>query len=164
MTGFRSSQSPNRPPAVALVLAMLTTGAMVAVLVLIAFALDEPLLVPPFATSAAIIASLPQSPVAPPRNVVGGHLVGALCGYVALLLGMSAGPQVLVAVTLAVGGMLAARVLHPPAAATAVIVVLAQPPVVTFLVVLAVASVLIATVGVLSARTIRSFHYPVYWW
>ncbi len=160
----RPSRSPERLATPVVLFAMLTMGALLAALVSITMVLDEPLLVPSFATSAAIIACLPELPVAQPRHVVGGHLLGAVAGYLLLAVDVNIGVQVTLAVTLSVGAMLLVRVLHPPGAATAALVVLDEPRILAFFVVLTLAGVLVTIVGALSSRLIRSFHYPVYWW
>lgn len=162
--GGWASRSAARPTVRTVLIAMLITGVLVAVLGALTGLLQEPLLVPPFATSAAIIACLPQSPVAQPRNVVGGHLLCALAAYATMAFEFGPIPDVSIAVTLGVGAMLAARMLHPPGGATAAIVVLEAPSFVAFLVVLALASLLIILVGVLSSRASRTFSYPTYWW
>lgn len=153
-----------RPPARVIAVTMLTTGALLLVIVGFTALLDEPLLVPPFATSAAILSCLPDSPVAQPRAIVGGHLIGALSAYLLLFLDLGLVVSLTLAVTLAVGAMLAAGMLHPPGAATAAIVVLAVPDFLTFLGVLALASALITVVGVISAHASRTVRYPLYWW
>jgi CBS-domain-containing membrane protein len=78
----------------------------------------SPLLIAPFAASATIKHTAPDSPMATPRCVAGGHLVGALVG---MATGMALGQGtvgLVLAATLAPVLMLGFGVLHPPAVAT----------------------------------------------
>lgn len=42
------------------------------------------LLIPPFGASSVLLFALPSSPLAQPRNVIGGHLVAASAGLIAV--------------------------------------------------------------------------------
>jgi CBS-domain-containing membrane protein len=157
------SAAPPRPPW--RVLAGLTgtsVGALV-VIVLLGDALDQSLLIPPLAASVALIASVPDQPIAQPRNVIGGHLVSCIVGSLAALL---LGHGLLIAAIaggLAVGATLALRMAHSPAAATAVIVAATPLPFWHFTVLLTMTTALLVGLGVVDAR-LRDRTYPVYWW
>ena len=79
-----------------------------------------PLLVAPFGASAVLVFGAFRSPLAQPRNVVGGHVVSALVGVTVYQL---VGDASLLAVSLAVPSAIAAMhltgTLHPPGGATA---------------------------------------------
>lgn len=100
--------------------ARLGIGVMISTLALavVGAVTGEPLLLAPFAASATIKHAMPDSPMAAPRCVAGGHLLGALVG---LAVGMTMGQGTLglmVAASLAPVLMLGLGVLHPPAVAT----------------------------------------------
>lgn len=83
------------------------------------------LLIAPFGASCVLVFALPQSPLAQPRNVIGGHLVSTLVGLVVLA---ALGPAPLacgVAVGVAITAMLLTDTLHPPAGADPIVVILA---------------------------------------
>jgi CBS-domain-containing membrane protein len=83
--------------------------------------LGAPLLIAPFAATAAIKHAAPDSPLAAPRSVVGGHLLGALVGVaIGALLGEAA-LTLAFAATAASMLMMALGILHPPAIATTLI-------------------------------------------
>lgn len=103
------------------------------------------------------------SPLGQPRSVIGGQLVSAVTGFVVLFVGGAVMWSAAVAGGLAFGATLALRVGHSPAAATAVIVALTKPPVLQFLVLLAVAAVILVLVGVVGNR-INRLPYPTYQW
>ena len=81
------------------------------------------LIIPPFGASCVLVFLLPDSPLAQPRNVIGGHLISALMGLAALAafgstpLGDAAG------VAAAIFAMAMTRTVHPPAGANPLIVV-----------------------------------------
>ncbi|XAY06436.1 hypothetical protein DSM112329_03307 [Paraconexibacter sp. AEG42_29] len=143
----------------------LTLTSVLALVVIVALgdAMHQALLIPPLAASVGLIASVPDQPLAQPRNVIGGHLVSCIVGsVVALVLGHG----ILVAAIaggLAVGATLAFRVAHSPAAATAVIVAATPVPFWHFSALLTLATVVLVLLGVADAR-LRGRTYPVYWW
>lgn len=159
---LRSSAPPRPEWRVLLGLTSTSVGALVAI-VLLGDAVHQALLIPPLAASVGLIASLPDQPLAQPRNVVGGHLV---CCVVGTLVALVLGHGVLIAAIaggLAVGATLALRVAHSPAAATAVIVAATPVPFVRFTLLLTLATVVLVALGVADAR-LRGRAYPVYWW
>jgi CBS-domain-containing membrane protein len=96
-------------------------GASALALAAIGSALGAPLLIAPFAASASIKHAAPDSPMAAPRSVVGGHLLGAFVGVaIGAVLGEAA-LTLAFAATAASMLMMALRILHPPAIATTLI-------------------------------------------
>lgn len=87
------------------------------------FSLDgagPPLLMAPFGASAVLVFGAFKSPLAQPRNVIGGHILAALVGVSVYQL---VGDNQLLAVSLAVPSAIAlmhvSNTLHPPGGATA---------------------------------------------
>ncbi|CAF2776525.1 unnamed protein product [Rotaria sp. Silwood2] len=82
-----------------------------------------------FGASAAIIFGAPRSPLAQPRSLIGGHLIGAICGCVVRLaiyqFEKSVGCAIAVATAIVVTQL--TETTHPPAGATALIAVTAHP-------------------------------------
>jgi len=96
-------------------------GASALALAAIGGAIGAPLLIAPFAATASIKHAMPESPMAAPRSVVGGHLLGALVGVaVGTLLGEAALAMAFAA-TAAAMLMMSLQILHPPAIATTLI-------------------------------------------
>jgi CBS-domain-containing membrane protein len=84
-----------------------------------------PFLIGSFGASAVLVYGAPRSPLAQPRNLIGGHVVSALIGVLCWQL-FSAWPvfaQAL-AVATAIAVMHITRTLHPPGGATALIATL----------------------------------------
>lgn len=83
-----------------------------------------PLLIPPFGASCVLVFGVPASPFARPRNVIGGHLVSAAMGVLAVTL-LGPGPLGIAAgVALAIAAMMLSDTIHPPAGANPIVVAL----------------------------------------
>ncbi|MDM9647087.1 MULTISPECIES: HPP family protein [unclassified Rhizobium] len=76
-----------------------------------------PLLIAPFGATAVLIFGQPKSPLAQPANVIGGYLLAALIGGLAVFLFPGLWWVGAIAVGLTIAGMLMLRVTHPPAGA-----------------------------------------------
>lgn len=85
---------------------------------------DMTLIVASFGASAVLIYGAVKSPLAQPRNLVGGHIISALIGVACYKTfgGMWLGAAL--AVSLAIAAMLITRTLHPPGGATALLAVI----------------------------------------
>ncbi|WP_407835515.1 HPP family protein [Streptomyces sp. DSM 116496] len=105
-------------------------------------------------------------PLAQPRGVIIGHMVGAAVGYGVLAAagsGAWGGAAVAAGVTLAL--VMAARTPHSPACATAVVVVLQAPVAARFVPLLFGSTVLIVLTGYAASSLRRKApRYPAYWW
>jgi len=85
---------------------------------------DNLLLIGSFGASAVLLYGAPRSPLAQPRNLVGGHLVSAAVGVLCFqLLSSWPGLAEAMAVASAIAFMHLTRSLHPPGGATALIAV-----------------------------------------
>lgn len=103
-----------------------------------AVATGSPLLFPSLGPTAFLLFYTPLTPAASPRNTLGGHLIGALAGYLALaVFGLLDTPFVAgaplssarigaaaVSLGLTSGAMVWLKVPHPPAGATTLIIAL----------------------------------------
>lgn len=85
------------------------------------------LLIPPFGASCVLVFGIPASPLARPRNVIGGHLISAAAGLLAV---GAFGPTpigIAVGVGLAIAFMMLSDTVHPPAGANPIVVALINP-------------------------------------
>jgi CBS-domain-containing membrane protein len=88
---------------------------------------DKVFLIGSFGASAVLVYAAANSPLAQPRNVMGGHLLGALVGVTtAQLVGA---PELLwlgaaLAVSSSIVAMIVTKTLHPPGGATALLAVI----------------------------------------
>jgi len=86
---------------------------------------DMALLAASFGASCVLVFAIPQSPLARPKNVIGGHLISTLVGLI-LLFTLGASPLTMaLGVGLAIALMQATETLHPPAGGDPLIVLLA---------------------------------------
>lgn len=130
---------------------------------------DLMLIVGSFGASAVLIYGVINSPLAQPRNVLGGHILSAVVGVSCYLLFSS---HIWFASSLAVSTAIAlmhlTRTLHPPGGATALIAVIGGPKIhsLGYLYVLfpTAAGVIIMLVIALLVNNIPQGHrYPQYW-
>ncbi|WP_199267546.1 HPP family protein [Rhodococcus sp. JT-3] len=82
-------------------------------------------LVAPFGATCVLLFALPQSPLARPRNVVGGHVLSSLIG-VGVLTAMGPRPLTLgIGVGIAIVAMMLTDTVHPPAGADPILIITA---------------------------------------
>ncbi|MFG3280577.1 HPP family protein [Streptomyces sp. NPDC048111] len=160
-----SGKAPSRPPAGATFHTVSAAATVLLMLVAIGAVIHEPVLIPPLAASAALVHGAPTLPLSQPRNVVVGHLLGALTGYAVLATVGSSPWATALAGAATIALTLLARAPHSPACATPVVVVLQHPAPQSFLPLLAGACGLLV-LGEYAASRIRrnAPKYPAYWW
>lgn len=131
--------------------------------------LDLTLMIGSFGASAVLVYGAVRSPLAQPRNLIGGHVLSALVGVAAWKL-LHADPWLAqaVAVATAIALMHATRTLHPPGGATALIAVIGSDEVhqLGFLYVLLPATVgplILLAVGLVVNNIPASRRYPEFW-
>ena len=91
---------------------------------------DMSLMLGSFGASAVLVYGAVRSPLAQPRNLVGGHVVSALVGVLCWkFLNQNLWLAESVAVATAIAAMHATRTLHPPGGATALLAVIGSPAV-----------------------------------
>jgi CBS-domain-containing membrane protein len=84
------------------------------------------LLIAPFGASCVLVFALPQSPLAQPRNVIGGHLISAAVGVATYTL-LGAHPwSFAIGVGAAIAAMQITGTIHPPAGADPIVAILAK--------------------------------------
>lgn len=129
-----------------------------------------PLMLGSFGASAVLVYGAPRSPLAQPRNLVGGHALSALVGVSCWqLLHTMPGLAQAMAVATAIALMHATRTLHPPGGATALIATLGTPELEKlgygYVLVPATAGPLILLLIALLVNNLpRTRRYPEIWW
>lgn len=160
-----AGRAPARPTAAAAIHSISAATTVLLSLVAIGAMLHEPILIPPLAASAALIHSAPTLPLAQPRGVVIGHMLGAAVGYGVLAAAGSSAWAAAVAAGVTLALVMAARTPHSPACATAVVVVLQTPAATRFVPLLFGSTVLLVLTGYAASRVRRKApRYPAYWW
>ncbi|WP_430461867.1 HPP family protein [Thalassolituus sp. LLYu03] len=121
------------------------------------------LLMAPFGATMVILFVLPDSPLAQPRNIIGGHLLTTAVGFAVLQL-VGVGPLSLsAAVGLGILLMQLTKTTHPPAGANPLLVMMSRPELSFLLTPVLAGTLVIVLFGVLYHRSLgRS--YPARWW
>ncbi len=123
-----------------------------------------------FGASAVLIYGVIGSPLAPPRNLLGGHILSAVIGVTAFkLLGANPWVAAAVAVSTSIAVMQLTQTLHPPGGATALIAVIGGEGVhnLGYLYVLmatAMGAILMVVVALIINNIPKSRKYPAFWW
>lgn len=125
---------------------------------------EFPLAAIPFATSIVLVTGTPEAPPAQPRALVGGHVLSALVGVLALkLLGPEAWVAAL-AVGLAMLAMLLTDSFHPPAGINPLIIVMHSMSWSFILVPVAAGALLLLAYTFLWTNVARRTPWPERWW
>jgi len=123
----------------------------------------HPLLIGSFGASAVLLFGATDSPLAQPRNLVGGHLVSAAVAVVVVALFGSSPVTMAIGVGLAIFAMNMTHTTHPPGGATALIGVQgAAGPGFILVPVLAGALILLAT-AIFTNNIVFHRSYPKHW-
>jgi CBS-domain-containing membrane protein len=127
------------------------------------------LLIGSFGASAVLIYGAIKSPLAQPRNLVGGHVISALIGVSFYKL-LPAAPLLAapLAVATAIAVMHATRTLHPPGGATALIAVIGDAKIHALgywyaLAPAGLGAVIMLAVALLINNIPKTRNYPEYW-
>lgn len=125
-----------------------------------------PWLMAPFGATCVILFAASASPLAQPRNVIGGHLVSASVALVALYGFGDSYIVMSIAVGLSIMAMQFLRVVHPPAGANPIVIILAGKTVVGFTFLLTpvlVGSIMLVVIASLVNNYGAKDGWPVYW-
>ncbi len=91
--------------------------------ILVALTLENAVVIASIGASAFIVFTMPKSPTAKPRRVIGGHIIGLIAGSACAAIPhgsvLAANGVYAVAVGIAIWAMVALDFEHPPAAGTA---------------------------------------------
>jgi len=130
---------------------------------------DLTLLIGSFGASAVLIYGAIKSPLAQPRNLIGGHVISGLVGVACWqVFGNTVWLAAALAVSLAIVAMLATKTLHPPGGATALIAVIGGVKIheLGFLYAFVPAgagAVVLLVVALIVNNLSRNRKYPEYW-
>ncbi|GAB7078434.1 HPP family protein [Megalodesulfovibrio paquesii] len=169
-----TSQSPPRVSTREVLLSWLGSFLGIAALGVMQQALLDPtaqtLLIGSFGATAVLVYAAFRSPLAQPRNVLGGHVLSAVVG-VLVQQQLDAVPWLAaaMAVSLAIALMHVTKTLHPPGGATALIAVIGGPSVHRLglwfaLYPVGLGAVVLLGIALAVNNIPRSRRYPEFWW
>jgi CBS-domain-containing membrane protein len=130
---------------------------------------DLTMIIGSFGASAVLVYGAIKSPLAQPRNLIGGHVLSGLVGVACYqMFGETIWLAAALAVSLAIVSMLATKTLHPPGGATALIFVIGGPKIhsLGFLYAIIPAgagAVILLIVALVVNNLSKNRKYPEYW-
>ncbi len=122
-----------------------------------------PLLIAPFGATCVLIFGAPDSPLAQPRNVIGGHCIATLISLTLLHLFGTDWWVMALAVATAIGAMQLTCTLHPPAGATPLVVIMTKASWSFFFVPVLSGALVLVACAVLFNNLAHERSYPKYW-
>ena len=130
---------------------------------------DLAMIIGSFGASAVLIYGATRSPLAQPRNLIGGHVISAIIGVAAYrILSAHMWLAASVAVATAIAVMHATKTLHPPGGATALIAVIGSQKIHNLgylyaLVPAGLGALIMLAVALLVNNIPKNRRYPEYW-
>jgi len=132
---------------------------------------NKPLVIGSFGASAVLLYAAPNSPLAQPRNLIGGHIISAIIGVICFYIIQSDTLfwlRASLSVSISITAMNLTKTLHPPAAATSLIFAtndqyFVQLGFLYVVVPVALGSVIMLLVTLVFVNIPKSRNYPEYW-
>uniref|UniRef100_UPI003013B782 HPP family protein n=1 Tax=Hassallia byssoidea TaxID=482630 RepID=UPI003013B782 len=124
---------------------------------------NSPLLMAPFGATSVLIFGVPESPLAQPRNVIGGNLVAALVSLTILHLFGSSPWAMGMAVATAIAMMQFTGTVHPPSGAVALVVMMTKAPWQFLLTPALEGSIILVLCAVVFNNLAEERTYPKHW-
>ncbi len=161
---IKPSSAPPRPQKMAILIAFLGSFSCILLLNILTYYGNYLWIMVPFGATCVLAFALPESPLAQPRHIVGGHLVTAGVGLAVLyFLGQGIWVSAL-AVALGIVCMQILRVTHPPAGANPLLILALEPSWLFLISPVLLGSLMIVLISYLCHRIKGDVRYPVYWW
>ena len=162
MRGDGASPPPRSSLSV-IVATVLAAIAVIGGLSYLTHALEVMLLLGTFGASALLVFAYPDSPFCQPRNVILGHLIGAITGLVFLQFCPVSWWCDALAVGTAIGLMKLTRTVHPPACSNPLIIFALKPSWTFLLFPTLAGAALIIIVALFYHNMRREARWPKYW-
>ncbi|MFC3865318.1 HPP family protein [Alcaligenes aquatilis] len=156
---------PPRPQSKQVLLSFLGGAIGIMVIAYLTQQFGLPLMMAPFGATCALLFAAPDSPLAQPRSVIGGHFISSLVGVV-IAKYVGAGPvEMGLAVGLAIALMHASRTLHAPAGADPLVILLAGEASWSYLFVPSLlGSIVLVVIAVVINNVGHEKAWPKYWY
>jgi CBS-domain-containing membrane protein len=122
-----------------------------------------PLLIGSFGASAVLLFGANDSPLAQPRNLVGGHLISAAAAVVIVALLGSSPFTIALGVGVAIFLMHVTNTTHPPGGATALIGVQGHAGIAFILVPVLAGTIILLIVALFTNNVVHHRQYPKHW-
>jgi CBS-domain-containing membrane protein len=165
LSKFKGDHMPVPHRAVGKGIAMTCLGSVLALGALLALGQfsAQPWIMASLGASCLLVFGFPDGFFAQPRNVVGGHVVSALCGMAALSLFGAHDWAMLLAIASAIALTMWLRIPHPPSCANPIIIFMTEPSWSFVLFPALAGSALLVLMSLAYNNATRVGRYPKYW-
>ncbi|MBG1265923.1 HPP family protein [Nostoc sp. WHI] len=136
----------------------------IAILAELTLATHTPLIMAPFGATCVLAYGVFDSPLAQPRNIIGGHMISTFIGLVVLHTLGSHPIAMALGVSLAIVVMQLTKTVHPPAGADPLVVLATHPPVSFLILPVAIGAIILVIVALITNNLASQRRYPKYWW
>ncbi|MEC4114210.1 HPP family protein [Myroides pelagicus] len=126
--------------------------------------MDMPLIMAPFGATCVLAFGVPDSPLAQPRNIIGGHILSSIIGLLCLTFLGTQWYSLAIGVGASIGLMLLTKTTHPPAGADPLVIILAGASWSFLLNPVLTGSLIITLIALLFNNISKLRKYPKYWW
>jgi len=117
----------------------------------------------PFGATCVLAFGVPDSPLAQPRNIIGGHLIASIIAIACVYLFGSEWYSLALGVSISIAAMQYTKTTHPPAGATPLVIIFAEPHWSFIFYPVLSGAVTIVVIALLFNNAIRTRRYPKYW-
>lgn len=156
--------SPPRAPMKHILWSWLGSAIAIGSAAWIASVVEMPFVFAPLGASAVLAFAVPESPLAQPRNIIGGHMVSAIVGVLFLMLLGNAWWVMPLAVATAIAVMLLTKTVHPPAGANPLIVLMASSQWDFVFITVLPGAMILTMCALIFNNFAKGRRYPTYWW
>ncbi|WP_044172816.1 HPP family protein [Flectobacillus major] len=122
-----------------------------------------PLLMAPFGATCVLAFGVSDSPLAQPRNIIGGHVISATIGLICLNLFGDSWYSMAIGVGLSLAAMQLTKTVHPPAGANPLVIVLSHAKWSFIFTPVLLGAVILVVVALFFNNAHKTRKYPRYW-
>ncbi|MDQ2180175.1 HPP family protein [Marinifilum sp. D714] len=130
---------------------------------LLTYHFNAPFLMAPFGATCVLAFGVPNSPLAQPRNIIGGHLLSTVIGIGCFYLLGDEWYSLALGVGLAIGVMQLTGTTHPPAGADPIVVILGAKGLAFIFNPVLSGAIVITIIAILFNNLSKNRSYPSYW-
>jgi CBS-domain-containing membrane protein len=162
---MRGDRAPRSPRADLRTIGLAFTGSALAIAILSSLTqtLGTALIVGTFGASTLLVFGYPDAAFSQPRNLVFGHLLGAIIGLLFLnFLGDSSWSLAFATATV-IAAMMFTHTVHPPASSNTFAIFLIKPTWVFLLTPILLGSMIILIIALLYNNLVREARWPKHW-
>lgn len=158
-----AERSPSAPHVSHSIYSLLGGLIAISLITLLSHSTETPLLIAPFGATCVLAFGIPDSPLAQPRNIIGGHLITAFIGLCCLYLMGNTWYSLALGVSISIAVMQMTRTVHPPAGANPLVIILTGAKWNFMFSPILVGSVILVAIALIFNNLSSKRRYPKYW-